>query len=115
MSFDFERKYIKSTDRVFIVKQILDITPNLSHLKIDWEDFRHCSKTYSNLKHLHLVLDRTYPEPKKYFNIRRLTQLTPHLHSLETSNANIMFYEHLLGFVLKIIRQFSSISVFNTK
>ncbi|CAF2736744.1 unnamed protein product [Rotaria sp. Silwood2] len=106
MSFDFERKYIKSTDRVFIVKQILDITPNLSHLKIDWEDFRHCSKTYSNIKHLHLVLDRIYPEPKKYFNIRRLTQLTPHLHSLETSNANIMFYEHLLGFVLEIIRQF---------
>ncbi|CAF4937049.1 unnamed protein product [Rotaria sp. Silwood1] len=50
--------------------------------------------------------NRIYPEPKKYFNIRRLTQLTPHLHSLETSNANIMFYEHLLGFVLKIIRQF---------
>jgi hypothetical protein len=57
MSFNLQSKSIKRTDRVSIVKQILDITPNLSHLEIEWEDFRHCSQTYSNLKHVHLVLD----------------------------------------------------------
>ncbi|CAF1315387.1 unnamed protein product, partial [Didymodactylos carnosus] len=106
MSFNFKSKSIKRSDRVSIVKQILNIIPNLSHLEIEWEDFRHCSQTYSNLKHVHLVLDRFYPEPKQHFNVRRLTQLAPHLHSLETSNANIMFHENLVEFVLKIIRQF---------
>lgn len=89
-----------------IVQQILDASPNLSHLVVSWKDFHRCSKTYSNLKHLHLLLDRLYPEPKQHVNVHRLYQLSPHLCQLETSLANIMFNENLLEFVLEIIRQF---------
>lgn len=58
---------------------------------------------------MHLILDRIYPEPKQHFDVRRLTQLAPHLCSLETSGANIMLDENLVKFVLKIIRQFDQL------
>ncbi|CAF1359079.1 unnamed protein product [Rotaria magnacalcarata] len=109
MTFDFELMSIKRSATVAIVKQILDVSPNLSDLVIDWSDFCHCSQTYSNLKHLHLILDRIYPEPKQHFDVRRLAQLAPHLCSLETSGANIMLDENLVKFVLKIIRQFDQL------
>ena len=85
-----------------IVQQILDASPNLSHLVVAWKDFHNCSQTYSNLKHVHLLLDRLYPEPKEYVNAHRLSQLAPHLCRLETSGANII-NENLVEFVLKII------------
>jgi len=106
INFDFDSESMKKSQRVSIVKQTLDISPNLSHLVIEWDDFRRCSRTYSNLKHVHLLLDRLYPEPKQHINVRRLTQLAPHLCSLETSHANIMFNKNLVKFVLKIIRRF---------
>jgi len=106
MTFEFESESIKRSQRVTIVKQILDASPNLSYLKVAWMDFRHCLQTYSNLKQVHLLLDRLYPEPKQHVNIRRLTQLAPHIRCLETSGANIMFKKKLVKFVLKIIREF---------
>ncbi|CAF3626498.1 unnamed protein product [Rotaria sordida] len=102
----YDHKSIERSHRVAIVKQILDASPNLSHLKIHWKDFRHCSQTYSNLKHVHFVLDRLFPEPKQHINVRQLTQLVPHLYSLETSDANIIYDENLVKFVLKIIHRF---------
>ncbi|CAF0993440.1 unnamed protein product [Rotaria sordida] len=106
MTFEFKSESIERSHRVAIVKQILDASPNLSHLKIHWKDFRHCSQTYSNLKHVHFVLDRLFPEPKQHINVRQLTQLVPHLYSLETSDANIIYDENLVKFVLKIIHRF---------
>jgi hypothetical protein len=106
MTFNFNFKPIERAERVSAVKQILDGSPNLSHLEVEWNDFRHCSQTYSNLKHVHLVLDRLSPEPKQHFNVRRLTQLAPNLSCIETSGAIIMLSDNLVEFVLKVIRRF---------
>jgi hypothetical protein len=108
MTFDFESEseLIKRSQRVSIIKQILDTSPNLSHLVVAWKDFRKCSRTYSNLRHVHLLLDRLYPEPKQHVNVHRLAQLAPHLCYLETSDAYITFNENLVKFVLKIICRF---------
>ncbi|CAF4181988.1 unnamed protein product [Rotaria socialis] len=89
MTFDFKPASIKSPDRIMIVKQILDASSNLSHLVKNWKDFH-----------------RIYPEPKQYFNVRRLTQLAPHLCCFETSGANIMPDKNLVHVVLKIIHRF---------
>jgi hypothetical protein len=106
MTFNFEPDSIKRSQRTTIVQKILDTSPNLSHLEVAWKDFRECSQTYSNLKDVHLLLDRLYPEPKQHVNIRRLTQLAPHLCRLEMSGANMTLNKNLLKFVLKIIRRF---------
>jgi hypothetical protein len=117
MTFDFESESINRVERVSIVKQILDASPNLSHLEINWNDFRHCSRTYSNLKHVHLLLDRLRPEPKQHFNVDELAQLAPHLCCLGTSGASIMFNDNLVEFILKIIRRFQQLAylALNTK
>jgi hypothetical protein len=111
VKFNIQSESIERSQRVAIVTQILDSSPTLSHVVVAWKDFRHCSKTYSNLKHVHLVLDRLYPdfELKQHFNVRRLAQLAPNLCFLETSNENIMFNENLVKFVLKIIRRFNQL------
>ena len=91
------------------MKQILDLSRNLSHLVVEWNDFRHCSRSYSNLKHLHLVLPQLNPQPKEYFCIDQLNQLTPQLSVLETSRAIIMFDDNLIEFTLNIIRRFDQL------
>jgi hypothetical protein len=53
MTFAFQSESIKRSQRAIIVQQILDASPNLSHLVVEWKDFRRCSQTYSNLKHVH--------------------------------------------------------------
>lgn len=106
LTFDFGLYSEKSIQRNFLLEQILDASPNLSHLIVPWTDFRRCTKTYSNLKHLHLILQRLRPEPKQHVNIRRLTQLSPNLCRLETSHANIMLNENLVEFIREIIRRF---------
>ncbi|CAF1412732.1 unnamed protein product [Adineta ricciae] len=109
ISFDFTSNSIERTIRTAIVKQILDYAPNLSQLTVDWKDFRHCERTYFNLKYVCLLLDRCNPEPKCYFNIQRLTELAPHLRSLETSIANIVLNENAVEVVLLIIRHFDQL------
>ena len=106
LTFYFISESVEKSERVSIIQQILDMSPNLAQLKLHWRDFRHCSQTYSNLKQLHLQLHRLRVEPKQYINVRRLAELAPNLRSLETSGANIMYNENLVPFVLKIIRRF---------
>ena len=106
LTFGFELYSYKSVQRVFLLKQILDTSPNLSHLVVPWTDFRLCTRAYSNLKYIHLILRRLHPEPKQHVNVHRLSQLAPNLCRLATSHANIMFNENLVKFVLKIIRRF---------
>lgn len=103
ITFNFDPGSQRSPVSIMVIKKILDATPNLSHLVISWDDFRHCSKTYSNLKHLRLILDGIYAEPEKYFSVRQLTQLAPHLCRLETTGANILLKQPLIKFILKII------------
>ena len=45
MTLQFETQSIETSYRVAIVKPILDASPNLSHLEIEWNDFRYCSQT----------------------------------------------------------------------
>ena len=103
--FHFAR-YSKTNKTQTPLKQILDRSPNLSHLVVHWEDFRECETTYLNIKHIHLVLCQTFPEPKQHFDVCELSQLVPNLCRLEISNANIMFTDYLAEFVLEIIRRF---------
>ncbi|CAF4284234.1 unnamed protein product, partial [Rotaria magnacalcarata] len=77
MTFNFEPDSTQNTIRIMIVEQILDASPNLSHLVTAWKDFRHCSKSYSNLKHLRLIVDRVHSKDEPYFNVHQLTQLAP--------------------------------------
>ncbi|CAF3575226.1 unnamed protein product [Rotaria socialis] len=106
MTFNFEPDSTQNTVRIMIVEQILDASPNLSHLVTAWKDFRHCSKSYSNLKHLRLIVDRVHSNDEQYFNVHQLTQLAPHLRCLETGGTNIMLNTDLVNFVLEIIREF---------
>jgi hypothetical protein len=106
MSFQFETERMKEAERVYIVKQILDSSPNLSHIEIDWNDFRHFSKRYSNLQHVHLFLDRLCRTAKEPFNIDRLNELVPNLYCLEISGGYLMFNENLVQFIFKIIHRF---------
>jgi hypothetical protein len=105
MTFNFDPDSISSSQRVLIVQQILHASPNLSHLVVAWKDFLHCSQTYSNLKHLHLLLARIRPKPKEHVDINRLFQLTPNLCRLETGRVN-MFNENLIEFILNILGRF---------
>lgn len=95
--------------RITIVKQILDASPNLSSLVIAWRDFRHCSRRYSNLKHVHLLIYGFHDNPIHYFNIHRLNRLAPHLRSLETSTAIMILNEDLIEFILNIGHQFDQL------
>jgi hypothetical protein len=104
--FDFDLYPEKRLQRVPIVEKILDASPNLSYLAVPSQIIHRCKKTYSNLKHLHLFVERFYPEPKQYVDIRRLSRLAPHLCRFETSDANILINEDLAEFVLEIIRHF---------
>ncbi|CAM4749867.1 unnamed protein product [Rotaria magnacalcarata] len=106
ITFNFKPDSTQNTVRIMIVEQILDASPNLSHLVTAWKDFRHCSKSYSNLKHLRLIVDRVHSKDEQYFNVRQLTQLVPHLRRLETGGTNIMLNTDLVNFVLEIIREF---------
>jgi hypothetical protein len=95
--------------RITIVKQILDASPNLSSIVVAWRDFRHCSRRYSNLKHVHLLFNEFHDNPKHYFNIHRLNQLVPHLRTLETNKAIMMLDENLIEFILNIGHQFDQL------
>ncbi|CAF1095545.1 unnamed protein product [Adineta steineri] len=107
LNFNFESMPIQSSQRVAIVQHLLNASPNVSHLAVAWEDFRNMSHTYSNLRHIHLLLDHVlYPQPKEYIDIYRLTQLTPNIRRFETSGGNIMFNENTIEFVLNLIRRF---------
>lgn len=109
MTFNFELESIIKSERVTIVKQILDASPNLSHLVVAWKDFCDYSQTYLNLRHVHLILERLYSEPRQYFNVDRLAQLAPYLRSLETSGAIFKLNENLVEFIWKIIHRFDQL------
>ncbi|UJR31330.1 hypothetical protein I4U23_018828 [Adineta vaga] len=82
---------------------------HLEYLNERLRDFRHCSRKYFNLKHVHLLLSGRYDNPKRYFNIHRLHELVPHLHLLETSDSVIMRNEDLVEVILKISHQFNQL------
>ncbi|CAF1088095.1 unnamed protein product [Rotaria sp. Silwood1] len=109
MTFKSKTDRIKEAERVYIVKQILDSSPNLSHVEIEWNDFRHCSQRYSNLQHVHLLLDRLCRQAKEPFDINRLNELAPNLCCLEISRACLIFNENLLQFIFKIIHRFDQL------
>ncbi|CAF3805924.1 unnamed protein product [Rotaria magnacalcarata] len=109
LTFNFESESMTKSERVTIIKQILHASPNLSHLAVAWNDFRDCSHSYLNLRHVNLILERLHPEPTEYFNIDRLAELVPDLRSLETSGATIKLNENLAQFVWKIIHRFDQL------
>ncbi|CAF1632611.1 unnamed protein product [Rotaria magnacalcarata] len=109
MTFKSKTERIKEAERVYIVKQILDSSPNLSHIETEWNGSRHCSQRYSNLQHVHLLLERLCRQAKEPFDIDRLNQLAPNLCCLEISGGYLIFNENLSQFIFKIIRRFDQL------
>ncbi|CAF5116968.1 unnamed protein product, partial [Rotaria sp. Silwood1] len=70
-----------------------------------WKDFRDCSHSYLNLRHVNLILEPLCPEPTEYFDIDRLAQLVSNLHSLEISYTTIKLNRNLVQFIWKIIHR----------
>jgi hypothetical protein len=100
---------MERSQRVSFINQILNVSPNLKHLVVEWRDFHQCSKIYSNLKHLQLILDYSTYENAKPFDVNRLFQLTPNISHLETSRANLMSDQRLVEFIWQIIPQFNQL------
>ncbi|CAM4796653.1 unnamed protein product [Rotaria magnacalcarata] len=109
MTFKSKTERIKEAERVYMVKQILDSSPNLSHIETEWNGSRHCSQRYSNLQHVHLLLERLCRQAKEPFDIDRLNQLAPNLCCLEISGGYLIFNENLSQFIFKIIRRFDQL------
>ena len=111
MVFNFESQSIASWQRVLIVQQILQASPNLSDLTVAWSDFVHCSQTYVRLKRVHLLLNRKCSEAKEHVNIDRLIELVPNLRQLETSCGYIILNDGLIEFILNIIHRLSRLMI----
>ncbi|CAF0741225.1 unnamed protein product [Adineta steineri] len=109
ITFNIQSDSIQQCERIAMIEQILDASPNLSSLVIAWRDFQHCSQKYLNLKHLHLLLNGRFKNPKNYFDIHRLNELVPHLYTLETSDSVMMLNEKLIEFILNISHQFNQL------
>jgi hypothetical protein len=109
ITFNIQSNLIKKCERIAMVERILDASPNLSSLVIAWRDFRHCSRKYFNLKHVHLLLNGFHQNPKDYFDIDRLNEIVPHLYFLETSDAVIKQNQNLVEFILNISHQFDQL------
>ncbi|CAF4297237.1 unnamed protein product, partial [Adineta steineri] len=109
VTFNIQSDSIQQCERIAMIEQILDASPNLSSLVIAWRDFQHCSQKYLNLKHLHLLLNGRFKNPKNYFDIHRLNELVPHLYTLETSDSVMMLNEKLIEFILNISHQFNQL------
>jgi hypothetical protein len=106
LTFNIKSNSLEECQRIAMVERILDALRNLSSLVVAWKDFHHCSRKYLNLKHVHLLLDGHYNNPKRYFDIDRLHELVPHLHILETSNAAMMLNKDLVEIIVNINHQF---------
>jgi hypothetical protein len=106
VTFNFELNSITQSQRVYIIDQILSVSPRLSHLVVACEDLRNCSRSNTNVKHVQLVLHSHCYKPNKYIRPRRLFQLLPGICCLETSDRSIEFNKNLVKFVLKIVNTF---------
>ncbi len=106
VTFTFERTSITQSQRVYIIDQILSVSPRLSHLVVACEDLRHCSRSNTNVKHVQLVLHSHCYQPNRYIRPCRLFRLLPGICCLETSDCSIKFNRNLIKFVLKIVNIF---------
>jgi len=100
---------MEKKQRITMIERILDASPKLAFLAVSWKDFRHCSRKYLNLRHVHLMLNGVYNNPNRYFDIHRLNELAPHLYSLETSDAVMMLNKYLIKFILNINHRFDQL------
>ena len=89
-----------------IAARVLDASPRVTHLTMEWCDLPDQSRVYANLTELHLILERSTNEDRKPFDVDRLAQLVPGLRRLETSAANLIRDQRLLDFIWEIIPRF---------
>jgi hypothetical protein len=104
--FSFEYKSMKRSQRVYIIDQILKVSPRLSHLVVEWNDFRSCSCRNTNVRYVHLKLKTNCDDPNAHININHLFQLLPGICIFKTSDRHIAFNQSLVNFVLRIIDTF---------
>ena len=97
---------VSEPQRVSIVRQIMEASPKVTHLVLEWCDLPDCSSVYSNLQSLHLILEHPTYEDRDPFDLDRLVQLVPGVRRLETSGAILMPNEKLVAFILDIITRF---------
>ncbi|CAF1499216.1 unnamed protein product [Adineta ricciae] len=99
----YEMKVIKRSERAYIIDQILQMSPCLLQLTVEWEDLSLCSHSNTNVKHLRLELNKSSKDPNTYIHIDFLVQLLPRICCFETSGRYLYFNENLVRFVIKII------------
>ena len=97
---------MNESQRVSIVRRILEASPKTTHLAVEWCDLPDCLSSYSNLQSLHLILEHSTCRGRSPFDIERLAQLLPDLQHLETSAAVLMPDEKLVDFILDLIGRF---------
>ncbi|CAF3958637.1 unnamed protein product [Rotaria magnacalcarata] len=106
VTFTFEYKSMKRSRRVYIIDHILNVSPGLSNLVVDWNDFRSCSCPNTNVRYVHFILKSNYDDPNAHIDVNHLFQLLPGICCFETSDRHIAFNQSLVDFVLKIINTF---------
>jgi len=107
--FAFDNDVIIRSERVYIIEQILHLSPRLSHLTVEWNDLRLCSQSNRNVKHLRLQLYKRCEDPNLCIDINYLFQLLPRLSCLETCGSNIALNDNLIRFILKIVETFDQL------
>lgn len=107
--FNFAPDVIVRSERVYIIDQILHVSPRLSHLTVEWNDLRSCSQSNTHVKHLRLQLYKSCNDPNQYIDINHLFQLLPSICCLETSQGDIAFNENLMRFIVKIVDTFDQL------
>ncbi|CAF4014703.1 unnamed protein product [Rotaria magnacalcarata] len=106
VTFTFEYKSMKRSQRVYIIDHILNVSSGLSNLVVDWNDFRSCSCPNPNVRYVHFILKSNYDDPNAQIDVNHLFQLLPGICCFETSDRHIAFNQSLVNFVLKIINTF---------
>jgi hypothetical protein len=97
---------VSGPQRDSIVRQIMEASPQLNHLVVEWCDLPDCSFVYSNLQSLHLILKQSTHEDRDLLDLERVAQLMLSVRRLETSGAILMPSNKLVAFILNIITRF---------
>lgn len=109
VTFVFAHNSIVQSERTYIIDQILLASPRLSHLTVEWEDLGCCTRSNTNVEHLHLQLNKRSNDPNLYIDIDHLRQRLPSIRYLDTSKGNIAFNEHLIRFIVKTVDTFDQL------
>ncbi|CAF2817847.1 unnamed protein product [Rotaria sp. Silwood2] len=92
VTFAFNDKSIPQSQRVYIIDQILGVSPRLTYLTVEWNYLRYCLHPNKNVKKLELILNVHYIDPNPDIHVNHLFQLLPGICCFVTSGGNLEGY-----------------------